>query len=142
GTRAAGEHRAFQILLVEDHPDTAAQLSRLLQRAGHRVTWAGSLREARAIAAEAFETNVGQFDLVVSDLGLPDGSGHDLMRELSGKYHLPGIALSGYGMEADLQESMHAGFSQHLTKPVDWQDLKQAIHDVAEELEERDASPV
>ena len=56
------------------------------------------------------------------------------MRELSEKYHLPGIALSGYGMEADLQESMHAGFSQHLTKPVSLEALEQALGAVARAL--------
>jgi two-component system CheB/CheR fusion protein len=118
---------ASRILLVEDHPDTAQQLARLLSRVGHQVTCAGSIAEARARAAEA------PFDLVLSDLGLPDGSGHDLMRELSNLYGLRGIALSGYGMEEDVRESLTAGFSRHLTKPVNWSELKAAISGITGE---------
>lgn len=113
--------QSSRILLVEDHADTAQQLKRLLNRAGHEVTCAVSLEEARKRAAEA------PFDLVLSDLGLPDGSGHDLMRELGPLYGFPGIALSGYGMEEDVKESLTAGFARHLTKPVNWTELKVAI---------------
>ena len=58
-------------------------------------------------------------DLVMSDLGLPDGSGLDLMRRLSANYGLRGIALSGFGMDSDLEKSTAAGFSRHLIKPID-----------------------
>ena len=58
-------------------------------------------------------------DLVISDLGLPDGTGLDLMRELRTRHGLRGICLSGYGMEEDLERSAEAGFIEHLTKPVD-----------------------
>ncbi len=129
--------RALRVLLIEDHPDTAAQLSRLLQRSRHRVTWAGSLGEARAIVtdSEAQGNGVG-FDLVISDLGLPDGSGHELMRELSSRYQLPAIALSGYGMESDIRESMEAGFARHLTKPIDWHELKFTIGELFQDAPE------
>lgn len=113
-----------RILLVEDHDDTAKQLARLLARAGYAVTCACTLATARSAAAGADLP----FDLLVSDLGLPDGSGHDLMREFSRLYKIPGIVLSGYGMEADVRESLAAGFSKHLTKPVNWSELKAAIH--------------
>lgn len=112
---------AARILLVEDHTDTAKQLARLLARAGHQVTPAGSLAEARALVANH------EFDLLFSDLGLPDGSGHDLMREIGRSQHLRSIALSGYGMEEDVRESLAAGFSRHLTKPVNWAELKATI---------------
>ena len=58
-------------------------------------------------------------DVVVSDLGLPDGSGLDLMRQLSAAYGLRGIALSGFGMDSDFEESTAAGFWRHLVKPID-----------------------
>ena len=113
----------LRLLLVEDHVDTAEAMADLLRALGHEVTVAGSVGTALG-AAEAVE---GRFDLVVSDLGLPDGSGLDLMRELSGRYGLKGIALSGYGMEEDVLRSRDAGFLKHLTKPVDLQALKAAI---------------
>jgi DNA-binding response OmpR family regulator len=124
------------VLLVEDHRDTANQLTRLLQRAGHDVTWAGSLREARGfIAATGDDPEAQGFNILISDLGLPDGSGHDLMRDLAGRHAMPGIALSGYGMKDDILDSMAAGFSRHITKPVDWQELKLAIQKIAADQE-------
>ena len=68
------------------------------------------------------------FDLMISDLGLPDGSGHDLMRGSAQRgYTLPGIALSGYGQEEDIQRSREAGFAAHLTKPASRELLVEAI---------------
>jgi CheY-like chemotaxis protein len=110
-----------RILLVEDHADTARVLCRILERAGFRVTHAASIAEARTAAGG--ET----FDLVVSDLGLPDGSGLDLMRSLRAEHGLSGIALSGFGTEDDLAASSAAGFAEHLTKPADWPQLRAAI---------------
>ena len=68
-----------------------------------------------------------KFDLVISDLGLPDGVGYDLMPTLRQRYGIKGIALSGYGMDADVQKSKEAGFTEHLTKPVDPTTLEAAI---------------
>ncbi len=124
---AAGPPR-FRILLVEDHVDTAEAMADLLGARGHQVTVAGSLAEARAAAAAV---GAAGFDLLVSDLGLPDGSGHELMRELASLYGLRGIALSGYGMEEDLRKSRQAGFERHLIKPVSPQALETAIVQVA-----------
>lgn len=121
--------RSLRILLVEDHPDTARQLQRLLERAGYEVTLASSVREA--LAAAAGKDKLTPFELLISDLGLPDGTGHHVMRELSSLYGVPGIALSGYGMEADVQESLAAGFLRHFTKPVDWVELKATIRKLA-----------
>src|SRR5678816_1924824 len=112
--------RSLRVLLVEDHPDTAQQLKRLLQRAGHEVTWAGSIREARElIEASGDDSEDRGFNILISDLGLPDGSGHELKRDLASQHRMPGIALSGYGMKDDILDSMAAGFSRHITKPVD-----------------------
>jgi PAS domain S-box-containing protein len=119
--------RALRILLVEDHADTAAAMADLLDLIGHRVTVATSVAAGLAVAASA----EGGFDLVLSDIGLPDGSGLELMRELVRLYGLPGIALSGYGMEDDLRKSREAGFSLHLTKPVTLQTLKEALLQVS-----------
>jgi two-component system, chemotaxis family, CheB/CheR fusion protein len=124
---SAKSDRSLHILLVEDHEDTAGAMAELLRLMGHEVIVAASLAAALA-AAGAAQNGAGRpLDLVVSDLGLPDGSGQDLMRELVRHYGLPGIALSGYGMEDDVRRSHEAGFLRHLTKPVDLQILKAAI---------------
>ena len=101
----------------------------LLSMNGHQVTTAGSVAEALSTAAGAD----GAFDFVISDLGLPDGSGLDLMRELSARHGLRGIALSGYGMEDDIRQSLEAGFLKHLTKPVDLTALQATLREVARE---------
>jgi two-component system CheB/CheR fusion protein len=119
--------RALRILLIEDHRDTAAAMTDLLRAMGHRVVAAGSIAEGLAAAASACEPGGEGVDLVVSDLGLPDGDGRELMAELSRRFHLRGIALSGYGMEEDVRRSRAAGFERHLTKPVSWQTLRAVI---------------
>jgi two-component system CheB/CheR fusion protein len=116
----------LRILVVEDHADSAQALADLLHAAGHRITLAGTV--AAALTAAASEVP----DLLISDLGLPDGDGDDLMRTLAGRYPgLPGIALSGYGMEADVARSREAGFSVHLVKPVSLEGLHAAIQRLA-----------
>jgi PAS domain S-box-containing protein len=117
--------RPLRILLVEDHADTAAILCRLLRRMGHDVMHADCILQAHEIADR--EMQGGRLDLLMSDLGLPDGSGQDLMRTLGAKYSLRGIALSGYGMDADVEQSAAAGFSRHLTKPIDVTVLRSTI---------------
>ena len=111
----------LQILFVEDHEDTARVLGRILRNAGFDVTQSGTLAEARAIAAGR------RFDLLISDVGLPDGSGLDLMRELRDAQGWTGIALSGFGTDEDVAASTTAGFAAHLTKPVDWDRLRNEI---------------
>jgi PAS domain S-box-containing protein len=127
-----------RILLVEDHPDTARIMLRLLRHHHYDVQWAGSIGSALKLAAEH------PFDLVVSDLGLPDGSGLELMRQLRATYGLKGIALSGYGMEEDVRRSREAGFVEHLTKPVNFPALREKIEHVvraiAEQTDDRPAA--
>jgi two-component system, chemotaxis family, CheB/CheR fusion protein len=111
-----------RVLLVEDHEDTARALVRLLQKQGHDVRHARDL----ASAGECVERDA--CELLISDIGLPDGSGLDLMRRLRAKHPaVKGIALSGYGMDRDVQLSLEAGFSAHLVKPVDPESLNRAI---------------
>jgi two-component system CheB/CheR fusion protein len=124
-----GERPTHHLLLVEDHADTAAAFAELLRANGYVVTTAGSVREGLAAAAK------GGIDLVISDLGLPDGHGYELMREIVRRHGLPGIALSGYGMEEDVRQSREAGFSRHLTKPVKLKILREAIREVLAERE-------
>jgi Signal transduction histidine kinase len=115
---------ALRLLVIEDHASTLEALRYLLQKDGHHVTTAGTASAARTAAAGAI------FDLVISDLGLPDGSGIDLMRELRTKHALRGIALSGYGMNEDIARSSDAGFVAHLTKPVAIAELRHVIASV------------
>jgi PAS domain S-box-containing protein len=119
--------RELTILLVEDHTDTAEAMAELLRALGHEVTVAGSV----AAGLAAVERLDGRLDLVLSDLGLPDGSGIDLMQEVHQRYGVRGIALSGYGMEEDIRRSLEAGFDRHLTKPINLQALQAAIQETA-----------
>lgn len=118
--------RALRILLVEDHEPTRGTLTRLLVRRGHEVASAGSVATALELAGRR------PFDLVISDIGLPDGSGHELMQTLRAEHQLTGIALSGYGMVEDIQRSVAAGFFAHLTKPVDISVLERMLREFSE----------
>ena len=127
-----GADRPLHILLVEDHPDTAEAMADLLGAVGHRVTVANNAAEALTAAETAQKANSKEgIDLVISDVGLPDVSGLELMSQLKRRFRLRGIALSGYGMDEDIQRSRQAGFERHLTKPVNLQILRDAIRQVA-----------
>jgi signal transduction histidine kinase/ActR/RegA family two-component response regulator len=118
--------RKLRILLVEDHSDTAQILGRLLESEGHQVRIATNVGDALKLS------NEGPMDLIISDLGLPDGSGYDLMMQVRPQMPapIPAIALSGYGTESDIKRSRECGFSQHITKPVDFGRLLRAIDQV------------
>ncbi len=122
--RASGATRALRLLVVEDHEATQTVLARLLTRGGHQVTLTSSIDEALT----AF--SAGNFDVVITDLGLPDGSGLDLMSELRRLRSVPCIALSGYGMEDDLRKTREAGFYAHLIKPINFEELRQLLLDL------------
>jgi len=110
-----------RVLLVEDHEPTRTALTQLLMRRSYKVITAGSIAEARIMAAAQ------SFSLVVSDIGLPDGNAYDLMAELQKNGAIKGIAITGYGMEQDVARSRAAGFVAHLTKPVSIQSLETAL---------------
>jgi len=112
----------LRILLVDDHPDTCAALERLLKLRGHTVTAAHNMRGALEMAGTA-----DSFDLLISDVGLPDGNGMDLLRVLRTRYPIRGIAISGFGMDTDIGKSLEAGFAEHLVKPVKLEKLEAAI---------------
>jgi signal transduction histidine kinase/CheY-like chemotaxis protein len=116
----AAEQPAWRILLVEDHADTSSALRNLLARRGHRVGIAHDVRSALEVAGN------DSFDLMISDLGLPDGTGVELMTKLRGT-GMRGIAISGFGMRADVERSLAAGFVDHLVKPVKFEKLEAAI---------------
>jgi len=119
--REAAVSRHRRVLVVDDHQDTCTGMKRMLERRGYEITVAHS-------AEQAVEKVRGQdFDLLISDIGLPDRSGYELMRELRASKALPGIALSGFGTEQDVIEARAAGFSKHLTKPINFERLEEAI---------------
>jgi CheY-like chemotaxis protein len=113
--------KGIRILLVEDHEPTRTSLAHLLLRRNYKVVPAGSVSEARSLLEKE------KFNLLISDIGLPDGNGCDLMEESHKRLHLKGIALTGYGMEQDITRSRAAGFVAHLTKPVHIKSLDQAL---------------
>ena len=118
---AASRSAAARVLVVEDHPDTARAIESLLVLEGHEVAVAGSIDQA--VAARRAES----FDVVVTDIGLPDGSGLELPALLASLGPFRGVVVSGYGMEADIARSRAAGFSAHLVKPVTAEKLAAAI---------------
>ncbi|MEM8875430.1 MAG: ATP-binding protein [Planctomycetota bacterium] len=109
------------ILLVDDHVDTAAAMGRLLRRFGHEVTTVGTVAEA----VEAVEHNA--FDILISDIGLPDGTGHDLIRRMPEPLRQRSIAVSGFGSDGDKRQSAAAGFREHLVKPITLDALNAAV---------------
>jgi len=112
---------SLRILLVEDHQDTCTALERLLVRRGHLVAATHTMRGAMETAARS------PFDLLISDIALPDGSGIELMTYLRAISNIRGIAISGFGMNGDIKRSLEAGFSEHLVKPVKLEKLEAAI---------------
>lgn len=133
---AASPERMLKILLVEDHPDTARIMAKLLTGLRHEVHLAHSVTQALQMATSI------PFDLLISDIGLPDASGLDLMRQLQARRPIVGIALSGFGMEEDIRRSKEAGFSEHLTKPLDFTVLLQAIDRASVAMAQAEATPL
>jgi len=113
-----------RVLFVEDDAMTARIMAKLLRQNGYLVTTANSIAGALGVSVE-------DYDLVVSDIGLPDGTGLELMRAIKLLRDVPGIALTGYGMEEDIRKSLEAGFTAHMTKPLDFAKLDTMIRQVA-----------
>jgi two-component system CheB/CheR fusion protein len=113
--------RATRILLVEDHENTLHVLAAALRHRGHDVTAVGTMRSA----LEAM--HVGGMDLIVCDIGLPDGDGWQFMEIVRARHEVSAIAMSGFGAPADLKRSIAAGFAIHLVKPFDPDELYAAI---------------
>src|SRR6266567_3622286 len=116
---AVASHR--RVLLVDDHHDTCLGMKRMLEHRGYQITIAHSAEQA----VEKVRTQ--EFDLLISDIGLPDRSGYELMREVRLNKRLPGIALSGFGSEEDVNQAREAGFAEHLTKPINFERLEKTI---------------
>jgi len=116
--------RTLRILLVEDHDDTRRTLARLLAHFGHQIVVADSQQSAlETLRSKAF-------DVILSDIGLPDGSGYDIISEAKRGRRVAGIALTGFGRDEDVQRGKEAGFDFHLTKPVDFYELRTVLDQV------------
>jgi DNA-binding response OmpR family regulator len=111
----------LRIFLIEDHADTARAMMMYLQACGHEVRHAADAKAARASASE------GAFDILLSDLRLPDGNGWDLLRELRRDHIFKAIAMSGHNTDEDRARSKAAGFLEHLPKPLVPEELDAAF---------------
>lgn len=105
--------QGLRVLIVEDHVDTLTSLKLYLQQSGHEVTGVRTL-------AQAVEVLPGSdYDVLISDVALPDGSGWDLLEAAAVRRRPYAIVMSGFGTQADLSRSRAAGYRHHMIKPVD-----------------------
>jgi hypothetical protein len=113
------------VLLIEDHVDTAEVMAQLIRGMGHDVTVVGRVDDALAATQSA------TYDLIVSDVGLPDGTGLDFVKAFREHSDVPAVALTGFGTDDDVRRCLAAGFTSHLTKPVNFTQLEQLIESAA-----------
>jgi CheY-like chemotaxis protein len=121
----------MKVLLIEDHEDTALIIVRAIETMGYSVARANSVASAVAVLTRE------QFDVIVSDIGLPDGNGIPLIYAVREFCHAPAIALTGYGNREDIERCLRAGFNRHLTKPVSFETLRQTMAEVCAHATER-----
>ena len=119
--------RSLCVLLVENHSDTLRWLTLYLEELGHRVIGARTLAEAKAALAR------NHCEVLISDIGLPDGTGWELLEEAKPSRPIFAIAMSGFGMNADNARSRQAGYRHHLLKPFKIAELDKILKE-AEEL--------
>jgi CheY-like chemotaxis protein len=119
----------LRVLLVEDHVITARNLQKLMQSEGYEVQTAPDFASASALL------HTEKFDILLTDLGLPDGDGSQLMGQIrAAGLPIRGIVLSGYGMESDVRRTRAAGFDAHLVKPVTAEQLLDVLLEVRKKL--------
>ena len=124
-TRDSYPGKSLRILVVEDHGDTLDALSRLLTHFGHEISVADDAQSARKIIGSK------EFDVVLCDIALPDGSGYDVVAEVKRKRPVKAVALTGFGAPDDIERGKEAGFDFHLTKPVDFHELRAVLGQIA-----------
>jgi CheY-like chemotaxis protein len=124
-----GATRPLRIFIVENHEDTRFLLGLLLEQLGHTVFSATTLTETLEKLPDA------DCDVLISDIGLPDGNGWELMARLGDNAPRYAIAMSGFGMTSDRQRSLAAGFRHHLLKPVEPNQLERLLEEAAAEIE-------
>ena len=125
-TRASyNSGKRLRILLVEDHGDTLQALSRLLSHFGHEISVADCVQTALNIIDSK------EFDVLLCDIALPDGSGYDVIAEAKRKQPVKAVALTGFSATEDIERGKQAGFDFHLSKPVDFHELRAVLGQVA-----------
>ncbi len=125
-----GAARPLRIFIVENHEDTRFLLGLLLEQLGHTVFSATTLADALDEMPDA------ECDVLISDIGLPDGNGWELMTRLGDEAPRYAIAMSGFGMASDRQRSLAAGYRHHLLKPVEPNQLERLLDEAAAEVKE------
>jgi CheY-like chemotaxis protein len=113
--------KSLRILVVEDHADTLRVLARLLDHFGHEISVANGAQSALEIVDSK------EFDVVLSDIGLPDGTGYEVIAQAKRKQPIKGVALTGFDKDEDIRRSKEAGFDFHLSKPVDFHELRMVL---------------
>jgi len=121
--------KSFRILVVDDHPDTVAIVQRILEKDGHVVKTAENYYEAVALAQNE------RFDVLVTDIGLPERDGCELLGEIRAHYPLQSVALTGYGMSDEVKRIAEAGFDAYLLKPLGMDRLTSAIQDLVADVD-------
>jgi PAS domain S-box-containing protein len=116
--------KALRILVVEDHTDTRRTLSRLLTHFGHEVLAADNVHRALEIIGS------GNIDVLLCDIGLPDGSGYEVISQARQRHPVQAVAITGFGTEEDLRRSKEAGFDHHLVKPIDLHELQTVLEQI------------
>lgn len=101
----------LRIFIVENHADTALYMRMYFEQQGHHVEIARDMKSALSRLAQT------RVDLLISDIGLPDGDGWELMRQLGPNPSFFAVAMSGFGMNADKARSRAVGYRHHLIKP-------------------------
>ena len=124
-TRDSYPDKRLRILVVEDHGDTLEALSRLLTHFGHEISVADDAESARKIIHSK------EFDVVLADIALPDGSGYDIVSQAKQKQAVKAVALTGFDREEDIRRGKEAGFDFHLSKPVDFHELRTVLSQVS-----------
>lgn len=125
-TRASyNSGKSLRILVVEDHSETLEALSRLLNHFGHEISVADGAQNAMNMIDSK------EFDVVLCDIALPDGSGYDLIAEAKRKRPVKAVALSGFAATEDIERGREAGFDFHLAKPVDFHELRTVLGQIA-----------
>ncbi len=127
-TDITAAQRSLRVLLVEDHADTAVTFAKLLKLDGYEVQIAGAYRAALDAAASH------RFDVLICDIGLPDGNGANLMQSLAEVYPIQGIAVSGFGMPEDIEMCKKAGFSAFILKPAPFEKIKAELDRICDQI--------
>jgi CheY-like chemotaxis protein len=128
GQHLPGRKASLRIFIVENHDDTRFLLGLLLEQLGHTVASAANVTDALSRIPDA------ACDVLISDIGLPDGSGWDLMHRLGAGRPRYAIAMSGFGMRSDRDRSLAAGYRHHLLKPVEPNQLEHLLDEAATEI--------